>query len=91
MLNSKNKLHKLYRYPLNPLNIHCCFESVLIVYINKCFRFLIDNYKKVVEDIKIHNYNYIYEKYVEKNKTIKPKKLINVDKIEKLICPIWPN
>ena len=91
LLNSKNKLHKLYRYPLNPLNplnIHCCFESVLIVYINKCFRFLIDNYKKVVEDIKIHNYNYIYEKYVEKNKTIKPKKLINVDKIEKLIYNI---
>jgi len=68
------------------------------VYINKCFRFLIDNYKNVVEDIKIHNYNYIYEKYIqylkkneiEKNKKIivNLKDLVNVDKIEKIIRKI---
>jgi ribosomal protein L20 len=52
----------------------------------------------VVEDIKIHNYNYIYEKYIqylkkneiEKNKKIivNLKDLVNVDKIEKIIRKI---
>jgi hypothetical protein len=98
LLNSKNKLSKIFRYPFNPCNVHLCFESVLIVYINKCFRFLIDNYKNVVEDIKIHNYNYIYESYIqyfkkneiEKNKKIivNLKDLVNVDKIEKIIRKI---
>jgi len=98
LLNSKNKLSKIFRYPLNPYNVHLCFESVLIVYINKCFNFLIDNYKNVVEDIKIHNYNYIYESYIqylkkngiEKNKKIiiNLKDLVNVDKIEKIIRKI---
>lgn len=52
----------------------------------------------MVEDIKIHNYNYIYEKYIqylkkneiEKNKKIivNLKDLVNVDKIEKIIRKI---
>ena len=92
LLNSKNKLRKSFRHPLNLLNVHLNYDAILIVYINKCFRFIIDNYKKSIEDIKIKNYNYMYQKIngIEKNEKIivKPKYLINVDKIEKIIRKI---
>lgn len=90
LLNSKNILHKLYRHPLNKYNIHLNFDYILIIYIIKCFPFLITNYEKAIENIKIFNYGYIYDKYQEYNMgiNIKIEHLINVDKLEKLISKI---
>jgi hypothetical protein len=68
-ITTNNKINKMFRLGHNPINVHANYEYLLLVYLNKCVKFVKNelNYEKLLDFIE-NDFNKYLKKTLQKNK-----------------------